>query len=256
MEDNDFIDIDILPATSEEAAYKRTNDRIDDLISSMEHGGGGQAEVIDIRTGYDETQYDTAGKAVRTQITEVRDKIENCKSEIEENINTVKTDVEDMKEFKQDVTNLIDLTLSKNTLVLNLGMEAPIKLIFNEDKTVKWDYTQLVNLSYLSETNINLGSSITISGKASGGTSPYTYSYYYKKSTDTDWVTKLANTTTTSVSLKPGTATTYNIKVTVSDSAENTAEKILLLTVTPTEGIEESGEEFADEDMNIIESED
>ncbi len=105
-----------------------------------------------------------------------------------------------------------------------------------KDKTFTVNVTgstsTLVNNSTVSASSITLGNSVTISGKASGGTSPYTYSYYYKKSTDTNWVTKQANTTATSISFKPGTATTYNIKVTVKDSKGTTKDKTFTVNVT------------------------
>ena len=90
----------------------------------------------------------------------------------------------------------------------------------------------LVNDSTISSASITLGNSITIKGAASGGTAPYTYSYYYKKTTDKDWVVKKANTAETSVSFKPGAVKSYSIKVIVKDSKGTSKEKILTVNVT------------------------
>ncbi len=75
----------------------------------------------------------------------------------------------------------------------------------------------LSNTSTCSST-ITLGDSINISGKATGGTAPYKYSYYYKKASESSWATKLSNTTETTTSFEPEEAGTYNVKVVVTDS--------------------------------------
>ena len=60
-------------------------------------------------------------------------------------------------------------------------------------------------------------------GNASGGTSPYKYAYYYKKSTDSSWskayVTSSGSAYTKYDSIKftPKTADTYNVKINVKD---------------------------------------
>ena len=124
--------------------------------------------------------------------------------------------------------NIIDVDY-KDTLVLNVGGEK-IRLILNDDKTVTWNFAdELSNLSYVDVDTIIVGNPVTVYGKAIGGTAPYTYSYYFKKSTDTSWVTKQANTTATSVSITLGSAVVYNLK---------TAEKIININVTAAEGDE------------------
>lgn len=50
---------------------KNTNSRIDNLIVSS--GSDSSAEVIDARTGYDGTVYNTLGKAIRTQVNNLRE---------------------------------------------------------------------------------------------------------------------------------------------------------------------------------------
>ena len=62
-----------------------------------------------------------------------------------------------------------------------------------------------------------------MTGKATGGTSPYKYAYYHKKSTDSAW-TKAYVTSSGSVYTKydsmtftPKTAGTYNVRINVKD---------------------------------------
>ena len=45
--------------------------------------------------------------------------------------------------------------------------------------TVNEKYVTLVNRSSISATTVSLGNTVTVKGSATGGTSPYTYAYYY-----------------------------------------------------------------------------
>lgn len=56
-----------------QSGIKTTNSRIDNLIVSS--GSESSAEVIDARTGYDGTAYDTLGTAIRTQVNNLNDDI-------------------------------------------------------------------------------------------------------------------------------------------------------------------------------------
>ncbi len=93
------------------------------------------------------------------------------------------------------------------------------------------DEIPLKNNSKVSSTNITLGSSVKITGSATGGISPYTYSYYFKKDTDKNWVTKKLNTKDSSETFKPESAVLYNVKVVVKDSKGTVSEKIVDVNV-------------------------
>ena len=66
----DVISGEITVATSEEAAYARTNLRIDNIIAHN-NDTEGNSELVDIRTGTDGTVYASAGAAVRKQLEKV-----------------------------------------------------------------------------------------------------------------------------------------------------------------------------------------
>ncbi len=83
--------------------------------------------------------------------------------------------------------------------------------------------TKLKNSSAISATTVTAGTEVTMTGKATGGTSPYKYAYYYKKSTDSTW-TKAYVTSSGSVYTKydsmkftPKTAGTYTVRINVKD---------------------------------------
>ncbi len=90
----------------------------------------------------------------------------------------------------------------------------------------------IVNTSTVSE-KIALGDTINIAASATGGTEPYTYSYYFKKSSASSWNTKLENTALPSTTIKPGSVTAYNVKVKITDDDGKTAEKIFNVQVVP-----------------------
>ena len=93
----------------------------------------------------------------------------------------------------------------------------------------------LSNASTVSSTEIKLGETVTLTGKAAGGTSPYTYAFYYKKSGDSSWTTSgTAFGSSTSASIKPTSEGSYTVKVTVKDSTGKTDDKTFAVTVTNT----------------------
>ncbi len=106
--------------------------------------------------------------------------------------------------------------------------------------TVKAADTALANKSTVSASTASLGSEVTLSGKAEGGTSPYKYAYYYKKTTESTWTKAYvtssgsAYTKYDSVTFKPTAAGTYDIRINVRDEYGNgkTVTKDFKLTVT------------------------
>lgn len=64
---------------------KTANSRIDNLIVSS--GSDSSAEVIDARTGYDGTTYDTLGTAIRKQVNNLKEDIDDLDSKIAMNLN-------------------------------------------------------------------------------------------------------------------------------------------------------------------------
>ncbi len=101
--------------------------------------------------------------------------------------------------------------------------------------TVKAD-AELKNNSSISATSTTVNNAVTLSGKASGGTSPYKYAYYYKKSGDSSW-TKIGGTSTSAYTtaatgtFTPKTAGTYSLRVNVKDNSGKLSVKEFTLTV-------------------------
>ncbi len=98
--------------------------------------------------------------------------------------------------------------------------------------TVTASTTALTNKSTLSATSITLGNSITVTGAASGGTSPYYYAVYYKLSTDSSYTTAQSFKTTKTVTITPSEAGTYSVVTKVKDSAGTISRKEYTVTVT------------------------
>ena len=98
--------------------------------------------------------------------------------------------------------------------------------------TVKED-TGPKNNSTISAIKVAAGTAVKVTGKASGGTSPYKYAFYYKRSTSDSWMTMgTAYGTATTGSFTPKSAGTFNVKVSVKDSANKIVSKSFTVTVT------------------------
>ena len=93
--------------------------------------------------------------------------------------------------------------------------------------------TPLKNLSTISATSVPKKTTVTMTAVATGGTAPYTYSYYYKKSTSSSY-TRIgeANTTNTTASFTPSMAATYQAKVVIKDKTGTTKTKFFTVEVT------------------------
>lgn len=75
----DVISGEITVATSENAAYARTNSRIDNIIAHN-NDTEGNSELIDIRTSTNAVVYDSAGSAVRNQLSALKNQVESIYS--------------------------------------------------------------------------------------------------------------------------------------------------------------------------------
>ena len=84
----------------------------------------------------------------------------------------------------------------------------------------------LENTSSVSSDKVAVGQTVTVTGSAQGGSSPYTYEYYFRRSTNTKW-----NTLNPSKpAFTPTSAADYEVKVVVTDAQGNTAVKIMEVT--------------------------
>ena len=102
--------------------------------------------------------------------------------------------------------------------------------IVNKDFTVTVKKA-LANNSTISDTSINLGDSLTLTGAATGGTSPYTYAVFYKQNSQTTWTTVQSYASTITKTITPKAATTYTVRVKVKDSAGTIVNKDFTVTV-------------------------
>ena len=84
----------------------------------------------------------------------------------------------------------------------------------------------------MSVTSIALGKSVTVTAKATGGTSPYTYAAYYKKSSSSTWTRIRDYGSTATMSVKPASATTYIVRVKVKDAKGTVVNKDITIKVT------------------------
>ena len=98
--------------------------------------------------------------------------------------------------------------------------------------TVEKQVTELVNNSTISATKINLGSSVTLKGAASGGTGDYTYAVFYKKTSSDTWTTVQGYASTITKTVTPLAATTYTVRVKAKDSAGTVKNKDFTVTVS------------------------
>ena len=96
------------------------------------------------------------------------------------------------------------------------------------EKTMKLSVKEPVlnNTSVINSDIVQIGDKVRISASANGGDGKYTYAYYYKRSTNTKWITLGTEFgTTSSVAFAPTAEATYDVKVIVKDGEGLTAEK-------------------------------
>ena len=93
---------------------------------------------------------------------------------------------------------------------------------------------ELTNVSVVGRKKLYLGSAIPMIGKAVGGSGGYTYAFYFKRSSNTNW--KLLGekfSTAASARFRPTAAGTYDIRIIVRDSKGKTS--VLLFNSTVLE---------------------
>ncbi|MGN0537991.1 MAG: alpha-amylase family glycosyl hydrolase [Acutalibacteraceae bacterium] len=89
----------------------------------------------------------------------------------------------------------------------------------------------LTNSSTISATSITKGSSVTMTGKASGGTSPYQYAMVVRHSTASSWTTLKGYNTTATKTWTPAKTGTYTVQIKVKDASGTAVTKTFTLTV-------------------------
>ncbi len=97
--------------------------------------------------------------------------------------------------------------------------------VVSKEFTVKVTASEaLKNNSTISATTVTANTEVTMNGKATGGTEPYKFAYYYKKSTESSWTRAYttpagsAYTKNTEITFKPTSAGTYNVKINAKDN--------------------------------------
>ena len=90
----------------------------------------------------------------------------------------------------------------------------------------------LTNTSKLSATTITLGDTIRVTASATGGSTPYTYGVYYKKTSKDTWTTVQSYNTNRAIVIKPAAATSYDVCVKVKDSTGKIAKNYYVVKVT------------------------
>ena len=90
---------------------------------------------------------------------------------------------------------------------------------------------ELTNTSTVSSTKLTLGDSVTVNCSATGGTEPYVYSVYYKKSTASSYTAAQTASTNSKVTIKPASAATYSILIRVKDGNSTVKSKSFQITV-------------------------
>ncbi|MGN0536696.1 MAG: hypothetical protein ACI4M3_01810, partial [Acutalibacteraceae bacterium] len=83
----------------------------------------------------------------------------------------------------------------------------------------------------ISATSITKGNSVTMTGKASGGTSPYQYAMVVKHSTADSWTTLKGYDTTATKTWTPAKTGTYTVQIKVKDAKSTVVTKTFTLTV-------------------------
>ena len=89
----------------------------------------------------------------------------------------------------------------------------------------------VTNTSTVSATAIKYGEKVTVKGSATGGTSPYKYAFYYKKTTESKWVELQDFAANSTVSVTPKKAVDYDICTKVEDANGIVDKKYFVVSV-------------------------
>ena len=91
---------------------------------------------------------------------------------------------------------------------------------------------KLTNVSVVSRESIKIGTAISMIGKAVGGKGSFTYAFYFKRTTNTNWKNIGDKfTTTASARFKPTATGTYDIRIDVKDKSGTVVKKFFTATV-------------------------
>ena len=89
----------------------------------------------------------------------------------------------------------------------------------------------LVNTSSFDTPAFRVGDTITIIGSAAGGRAPYTYDFFIKRGTAANWSSREPDQDDNVINLRPTSATSYQVKIDVTDSEGAAASKVLSFNV-------------------------
>ncbi len=102
---------------------------------------------------------------------------------------------------------------------------------YYEVETKSGDVTTLTASMSASSTSITKGGTVKFTAKASGGTSPYKYTFAVSNNSGSTWTNLVQNSSSNAYTWTASATGTYKFVVTVTDTASNTA-KSTVLTVT------------------------
>ena len=94
-------------------------------------------------------------------------------------------------------------------------------------KTFTYNYKAKLS----NHSSITLGDTVTLNAAATGGTAPYTYTYYYKKSASAKWTVITAENNAVTATCKPALSTSYDFRIDITDADGAVVSKVITATV-------------------------
>ena len=147
-----------------------------------------------------------------------------------------------IQDYSSTVTGKITPKYAKD-YVVRVKVKDNAGHVTNRDLELKVN-EKLSNTSTLSATSIDIGNTVTVKASAKGGVAPFKYAVLYKKTSESKWTNKQDFSANQTVSVKPSSATTYDVCVKVKDSKGTIEKKYFTLTVN--KGIENKSTLSAD----------